>query len=65
MKEKRKCCLVEQFKVTKGTIKFKINIAKIVDIYPKMMTSSVTSNFLKSYCKYIKNFCKEYQENFT
>ena len=56
--------LVERFKITKGTIIFKVNIVKLIDKYPKMMTSSITLNFLKSYYKYIKNNCKEYQEDF-
>ena len=47
-KENRKFkSLVEQFKITKGTIIFKMNIVKLVDKYPKTMTSSVTLNFLK------------------
>ena len=47
-KENRKFkSLVEQFKITKGTIIFKMNIVKLVDRYPKTMTSSVTLNFLK------------------
>ena len=32
--------LVEQFKITKGTTIFKMNIAKLVDKYPKMMNFS-------------------------
>ena len=51
--------LVEQFKISNGAIIFKMNIVKLVDKYPKMTTSSVTLNFLKSYCKDIKNICKE------
>ena len=47
-KENRKFkSLVEQFKITKGTIIFKMNIVKLVHKYPKTMTSSVTLNFLK------------------
>ena len=47
-KENRKFkSLVEQFKITKGTIIFRMNIVKLVDKYPKTMTSSVTLNFLK------------------
>ena len=53
--------LAEQFKITKSTIIFKINIVKLIDTYPKMMTSSITLNFLKSYYKDIKNICKENQ----
>ena len=41
-----------------------MNIAKLVDKYLKMMTSSVTFNFLKSYYKDIKNICKKNQEDF-
>ena len=41
--------LVKQFKITESKIMFKINIVKLVDKYPKMMTSSITLNFLKSY----------------
>ena len=38
-KENRKFnSLIKQFKITKSTIIFKINIVKLVDKYPKMMT---------------------------
>ena len=64
-KENRKFkSLVGQFKITKGTIIFKMNIVNLVKRYPKMMTSSVTLNFLKSYYKDIKNICKKNQEDF-
>ena len=53
-----------KFKITKGTIIFKMNIVNLVKRYPKMMTSSVTLNFLKSYYKDIKNICKKNQEDF-
>ena len=56
--------LVEQFKITKGTIMFKINIFKLVGEYPQMMKSSVTLKFLKSNHKYINNISKENQEDF-
>ena len=55
--------LVEQFKITKGIL-FKINIVKLIDKYPEMMTLSITSNFLKSYYKDTKNIWKENQEYF-
>ena len=45
--------------MTKGTIIFKIIPFKVVDKYPKIMTLSVTLNFLKGYYKDIKNICKE------
>ena len=64
-KENRKfSSLIKQFKITKGTIIFKINIVKLVDKYPKMMTWSITLNFLKIYYKDIKNISKENQEEF-
>ena len=43
---------------------FKINIVELVDKNPKIMASSKTLNFLKSYYKDIKNICKENQEDF-
>ena len=49
-KENRKFkSLVERFKITKGTSIFKINIFKLIDKYPKMLTSSITLNFSKTY----------------
>ena len=48
--------LAEQFKITKGTTIFKINIAKLINKYLKMMTSSITLNFLKSYYKKHKEY---------
>ena len=57
--------LVEQFKINKSTIIFKINIVKLVDNYKKVLASSVTLNFLKSYFKGIKSICKENPELFS
>ena len=53
--------LVEQFGINKRTMIFNINIVKLADKYPKILTSSVTLNFLKSYHKDIKSksICKE------
>ena len=48
--------------IKRSTIIFKINIVKLADKYPKMLTSSVTLNFLKSYHKDIKRICKENPE---
>ena len=36
--------LLDWFKITKGTIIFKINIVKLVEKYLKMMASSITLN---------------------
>ena len=54
--------LVEQFGINRSTIIFKTNIVKLADKYPKMLTSSVALNFLKSYHKNIKSICKENPE---
>ena len=52
-KENRKFkSLVEQFKITEGTIIFRKNIVKTVDKYPKMITSSITLNFKKLLQRY-------------
>ena len=51
--------LAEKFKVTKSTILLKISIVKLIDKHPRMTTSSITLNFLKSYYKGIKNIWKE------
>ena len=56
--------LVEQFKITKKTMIFKINIVKLIDKHLKMMTPSITLKFLKSYYKDIKNICKENEDDF-
>ena len=53
--------LVEQFGINRSTIIFKINIVKLADKYPKMLASSVTLNFLKSYYKDIKEFVRKIQ----
>ena len=64
-KENRKFkSLVGQFNITKGTIIFGINVVKLVDEYPKMMTSSITLNIVKSYYEDVKSICKENQEVF-
>ena len=57
--------LVEQFRRNRTTTIFKINIVKLADKYPKIWTSSVTLNFLKSYHKDIKSICKENPELFS
>ena len=41
-----------------------MNIVKLADRYLKMMTSSVTLNFLKSYYKDIKSISNKNQEDF-
>ena len=46
--------LVNEFKVHKSTLIFKINIFKLIGKHPKFMKSSVTLGFLKSFYKDIK-----------
>ena len=47
-KEKEKFIkLVKGFKLCKTTMIFKINFVKLINKYPKLMKSSVTSEFLK------------------
>ena len=56
--------LVNEFKVHKSTIIFKINIFKLIDKHPKLMKSSMTLGFLKNYYKDIKQICKENSNEF-
>ena len=59
-KEKQKFTkLVSEFKVHKGTITFKINIFKLIDMHPKLMKSSVTLHFFKNDYTDIKQIFKE------
>ena len=46
--------LVNEFKVHKSTIIFKINIFKLIGKHPKFMKSSVTLGFLKNCYKDIQ-----------
>ena len=57
--------LVEQFRINRTTTIFKINIVKLADKYPKIWTSSVKLNCLKSYHKDIKSICKANPELFS
>ena len=45
--------------------KLKKNIVKLLDKYPKMLTSSITLDFLKSYFNDIKSFCFENPKLFS
>ena len=56
--------LVNEFKVHKSTIIFKINIFKLIGKYPKLMKSSIGLGFLKNYYKDIKQICKENSKEF-
>ena len=56
--------LVNEFKVHKSTILFKINIVKLIDKHPTLMESSVTLGFLKNYYKDITQICNENPNEF-
>ena len=56
--------LVNEFKIHKGTIIFKINIVKLIGKHPEFMKSSVTLGFLKIYYKDIKQICIENPNEF-
>ena len=56
--------LVNEFKVRKSTIIFKLNILKLIGKYPKLMKSSIGLGFLKNYYKDIKKICEEYSKEF-
>ena len=57
--------LVNEFKVHKITIIFKINIFKLIEKYPKFMKSSIGLDFLKNYYKDIKEICNENAKEFS
>ena len=56
--------LVKEFNIHKNTMISKINIAKLIDEYSKLMKSSVTLGFLKNYYKDIKEICDENPNEF-
>ena len=56
--------LVNEFKVHKSTIIFKINIFKLIGKYPKLMKSSIGLGFLKNYYKDIKQICEGNSKEF-
>ena len=56
--------LVNEFKVHKSTVIFKINIVKLIDKHPILMESSVTLGFLKNYYKDITQICNENPNEF-
>ena len=57
--------LVNEFKVHKSTIAFKIDIHKLCEKYPKLMKSSIGLGFLKNYFKDIKEICNENSNEFA
>ena len=56
--------LVNEFKVHRSTIIFKINIFNLIDRHLKLMKSSRTLGFVKNYYRNIKQICKENSNKF-
>ena len=56
--------LVNEFKLHKTTIIFKINIFKLCEKYPKLLKSSIGLGFLKNYYKTLKKFVMKMQRSF-
>ena len=56
--------LVNEFKVHKSTIIFKINIFKFIEKYLKLMKSSIGLGLFKKYYKDIKQICEENSKEF-
>ena len=55
---------VTEFKISKTTINFKIDIVKFIDKYPKMQTSCISLFYLKNYFRIIKEVCQEHASEF-
>ena len=59
-KEKEKFVkLVSELGIHKITIIFKINVFKLCEKYPKLLTSFISLGFSKNYHKNIKAVCEE------
>ena len=64
-KEKEKFAkLVNELRIRKATIIFKINVFKLCKKYPKLLKSSIGLGFFKNYHKDIKAICKENEKDF-
>ena len=64
-KEKEKFAkLVNELRIHKTTIIFKINVFKLCEKYRKLLKSSIGLGFFKNYYKDIKAICKENEEDF-
>ena len=64
-KEKEKFAkLVNELRIHKTTIIFKINVFKLCKKYPKLLKSSIGLGFFKNYHKDIKAICKENEKDF-
>lgn len=60
LKEKEKIIkMISEFDLSTSTFSFKISIAKLVDKYSIVKTSSLSLHFLKSYLKLIEEICRK------
>ena len=57
--------LVNQWKIHKTTIVFKINIYKLCERFPKLLSLSVGLGFFKNYFGSIKEICMENEKEFS
>ena len=57
--------LVNEFKVHRSTIAFKIDIYKLCEMYPKLMKSFIGLGFLKNFYKGNKEICSENAKEFS
>ena len=55
---------VTEFKISKTTINFKVDIVNFIDKYPKMRTSCISLFYLKNNFRIIKNVCQEHASEF-
>ena len=55
---------VSEFKISKTTINFKIDIVKFIDEFPKMRTSYISLFYLKNNFRVIKEVCQEHASEF-
>ena len=51
-------------KIIKTTINFKVDIVKVIDMYPKMQTSCIYLYYLKNNFRVIKEVCQEHTSQF-
>ena len=56
--------MLQEIKVSKSTAYFKVKLVKLLDKYPKIKSSSLSSNFFKDYAKTMKEVRKESGDQF-
>ena len=51
--------MLKELSVSRSMISFKLNLLKLLEKYPKLQKSSLTSNFFQNHFKTIKQTCKK------